>query len=60
MRERLIGLFDKQFCVGSIPTGGTKFYTFIAQLVEYLSYKEEVIGSSPIEGTIFINNGLLV
>lgn len=26
MRERLIGLFDKQFCVGSIPTGGTKLW----------------------------------
>ena len=34
--------------VGSIPTGGTKFYAFIAQLVECLSYKEEVIGSSPV------------
>lgn len=29
MREGLIGLFDKQFCVGSSPTGGTKLYAFI-------------------------------
>ena len=40
--------------VGSSPTSSTRKYAAIAQLVERIHGKDEVTGSNPVRGSIFI------